>query len=160
MSERSVRLKTPDSYRDTSVPTQRSLGHIRDILRQFGVETQGVSTAEDADQAITEIKFVYEERTYSITLLLGVDPKDQRQKLRVIYWHIKALLEAIAFGVVSAEEALLPYAEISDGAGGRTTVGKALSAGRAGELPRMNPGGVMEALGGGLKALPVPRRQG
>jgi len=155
--ERTERLKTPDSYRDTAVPTQRSLSNIRDILRQFGVEAQGVSTAERGEDAVAEIKFVYQGRTYSISLRLGVEPKEQRQRLRVLYWHIKALLEAVAFGVLSAEEALLPYAEIPNGAGGRTTVGRALTSGIAGDLPRMDPDGIMGALG--VKALPAPRRQ-
>jgi len=111
--------------------------------------------ARRGDEAIAEIGFGYRERMYRIRLRLGTDPKDHRQRMRVLFWYVKAMLEAVAFGVVPAEEALLPYAELPDGFGGRTTVGKVLTSGDIGNLPQLNPEGLMALLG--TKALPAPK---
>ncbi len=152
MAERNVVLKTPESYRETSVPVTRSIASLESILEQFGCETTSTAMVRHGKQVGAEVRFVYEGQTYSVWIDLGEDPKDHRQKMRVLYWGVKAMLEMVAFGVVTAEEVLLPFAEITDGKGGRTTVGRALTRG-GGHLPSASPEGLMADLG--MKALPL-----
>ncbi len=152
MTDRNVRLKTPESYRDTSVSVQRSIASLESILDQFGCEATSIAIVRRGERAGAEVRFVYGKQTYSVKIDLGVDPKEHRQKMRVLYWGVKAMLEMVAFGVVTAEEVLLPFAEITDGAGGRTTVGRALTTG-GGHLPSASPEGLMADLG--MRALPL-----
>ena len=156
MSERQVRLRRPESYRDTQVPVQRSVGHIESVLAQFGAEATSVAIARRGEEALAEVRFLYDRRSYSVKLDLGEDPRDHRQRMRMLFWLVKASLEAVLFGVVSAEEALLPYAEISAGGGGRTTVGRVLLGVGAEQLPRLTPDGLIAT----LRGLPAPARGG
>ena len=150
MADRDVRLKTPDSYRDTDVPVLRSQANIESVLRQFGAEATAVSTVRRGDEAIGEVAFVHGGQTYRLRLAMGDKPQEHRQRMRVLFWYVKATLEAVTFGVVSLREAMLPYAEIADGYGGRTTVGKVLTAGHV-QLPAGEPDGLLAAIG--VKAL-------
>lgn len=149
-------LKTPKSYRDTEVPVNRTVNGLERLLQEFGCESRAVTTAHHDGEALVAAEFSYRKRLYRIRLSLGRDPKAQRQRMRMLYWYVKALLEAVLFGVVSAEEALLPYAAISDGQGGVTTVARAT-------LPMLEAGGsavdptaLFEALRP-RPALPAPR---
>ena len=155
MPERQTRLKTPASYRDTEVPVQRSIAQIESILNQFGADATSVAIARKADDAIAQVRFSYNGRIYSVGLALGADPKGQRQAMRMLFWYTKATFEAVLFGVLSAEEALLPFAEIADGYGGRTTVGKVLT-GADVQLPA-TPNDIFRTIG--MKALPAPARE-
>ena len=154
MSERRTILRTPDSYRDTSVPVHRSITQIESLLQQFGAEATSASMARRGEDAVAEIRFAHNDTVYQMRLQLGSDPKDHRQRLRVLFWYTKATLEAVTFGVLTAEEALLPYAEIRDSAGRRTTVAKALL-GSTGSLPFVGAEEMLEALN--MKRLPAPR---
>lgn len=159
MSERRAILRTPKSYRETDVPVQRSIGHIEGLLEQFGCEPTSVEIVRVRGSAICRIRFGYAapgsgDRSYAITLGLGDDPKDHRQRMRMLFWYIKATLEADRFGVVSIEEAMLPFAEITDGSGQRTTVARALL-GEHVELPLAAPDELLHRLH--AKALPAPR---
>jgi len=155
MAERQTHLKTPQSYRDTDVPVQRSIGQIEGVLQQFGADATSVTIARKADDALAQVRFSYDGRMHSVGLVLGADPKGQRQSMRMLFWYVKATLEAVLFGVLTAEEALLPFAEITDGYGGRTTVGKALTA--PGVALPMTMDGIFGMVG--VKALPAPRQE-
>ena len=154
MTERDVRLKTPASYKDTQVPIQRSVGHIESVLAQFGCEATSTAIARRGEEALCEIRFAYANRTYSIRLCLGEDPQQHRQRMRLLFWYVKATLEAVVFEVVTAEEALLPYAEIVDGAGRRTTVARLLGD-RFPALPEASAEAILGAVSG-RRALPAP----
>lgn len=152
MSERRTILRTPDSYRDTSVPVHRSVTQIESLLTQFGAEATSVSIARRGEQAVAEIRFAHGQSVYQMHLDLGKDPKDHRQRMRVLCWYTKATLEAVTFGVLTAEEALLPYAEIRDSSGKRTTVARALL-GSGGSLPLVGVEEMLEQLQ--VRALPA-----
>ena len=86
--------------------------------------------------------------------------------MRVLVWYTKATLEAVVFGLLSAEEALLPFAEIRGASGQHTTVGRALLAAfdePTIALPRVSPEEMLRVLGAKavpMKALPAPRKDG
>jgi len=166
MSQRQERLRTPKSYRDTSVPVDRSAAHIEALLTDFGAEATSLTKMRHGDQARVELRFIYHGIMYAIQVPLGGEPREHRQRMRALVWFTKASLEAVVFGLLSAEEALLPYAEIRAASGHRTTVGRALLAAfdkPTIALPRVSPEEMLSVLGAKavpMKALPAPRKDG
>lgn len=161
MSQRQEHLRRPKSYKDTSVPVDRSAAHIEALLGEFGAEATSLNKMRKGEEAAVELRFYYNGILYCIRVPLGKTPQEQRQRMRVLVWFTKATLEAVVFGLLSAEEALLAYAEITDGRGHRTTVGRAVNAaldkGAIG-LPRVSPDELFQLVG--AKALPAPGKDG
>lgn len=166
MSQRQERLRTPKSYRDTSVPVDRSAAHIEALLTDFGAEATSVAKLRRGEEARVELRFIYNGVVYAIHVGLGKSLQEQRQRMRALVWYTKATLEAVVFGLLKAEEALLPFAEIRAESGRRTTVGRALLAAFDKPtigLPRVSPEEMLNVLGAKVvpvKALPAPGKGG
>lgn len=164
VSQRQERLRRPKSYRGTSVPVDRSAAHIEALLTEFGAEATSLTKMRRGEQARVELRFIYHGIMYVIGVPLGEQPQEHRQRMRALVWFTKATLEAVVFGLLSAEEALLPFAEIRGASGHRTTIGRALLAAFDKPtigLPRVSPEEMLSVLGAtGLPALPAPGKDG
>jgi hypothetical protein len=150
----------PTYARDTSVPADRSRAEIEQTLSRYGATA--FMYGWHATQAV--IGFEIGGRRYRVTLPLPDQGAAEfvytpargkrrsndaamvaweqatRQRWRALALWVKAVLEAAEAGIVTLQEALVPFTVLPDG----RTVGEwllpALEQVRAGEMPAMLPG--------------------
>ena len=126
---------------DTSVPVSRSRGQIDDLLRQWGVDA--IQWSEDYQDDRVTLRFVWQHRELRYSTRLSVQlpkraelakeaidgrtgqPSERklrvlleargRQEHRLLLLWLKAALNAVDAGIVSAEALFLPFLEGKDG---------------------------------------------
>lgn len=114
-------------YGTTRVPAAKTQGQIEAMLRKYGHGTSRWTnyTAEDAramlghtvDGPVIQLEFnAIVERDDGPVGGIGVrilapvpDEKQRNQRMRCLYWWIKAKLESVAFGFKSFEQEFLPF---------------------------------------------------
>ena len=117
-------------YEDSKVTVEKSQRDIKSLLARFDVQ----ATRFTSYPAYTVLEFVRgteagTRTSYRITIQpkLGEKPglstsawdRAERQVWRVVYWWLKAKVEAIEFGLVEFEQDFLPYM-LLQGADGRS----------------------------------------
>ncbi len=124
------------AYAETPVSVETSQAQIRKLLQKFQVGA--VRFTSFPSSALLE--FVREEKGRSVPYRISIRPKlkersrtagkeldrAERQVWRVVYWWLKAKLEAIEFGLLEFEREMLPFMLISDSQGHTATVGDVL----------------------------------
>jgi hypothetical protein len=111
---------TKPAYEETSVSVDRSQQQIRTLLKKFNV--QAIRFTSYPSYAILEFVRQVSDKEflpYRITVkpkvrdwarnTAGELDRAERQVWRVVYWWLKAKVEAIEFGLVEFEQDFLPY---------------------------------------------------
>jgi len=99
------------SYAQTSVSPGQSRDHIQRLLEAVGAK--GFCwTSSVGYPGFEKLEAGLEWQERPIAFRLEVDFEDERQhkqKMRALYWYLKAKVEAIQFGLVDMEREFLPY---------------------------------------------------
>lgn len=142
-----VRKKPP--YGSTQVDPDRTRGAIDKLLRDYGIEATQWTTAWQ--QGVVELAFIFEAEVQGVRKKVGVlvrppmflaerrtyNPKLGRyekvrapnwaQSMRLLYFWLKAKLEAVAYGLVAPEKEFLSEIILQLPGGRSTTVGDVLA---------------------------------
>ncbi len=109
-----MRRKKPDyAYRYTDVPAERSLSQIKEMLYKHGAV--GTQVTEIPEKSLVQFTFsrrvlvdkVEKQQPCRIDILYG--NRKVSEALRMIFYYLKAKFDAVDWGVISFEEAFLPY---------------------------------------------------
>jgi hypothetical protein len=105
------------SYASTSVTPARSKEQIEDLLIKVGaVGFRWSSRTTLPGEEILEAGLEWNGREVAFRLKVGYeDDQERKQRLRALYWYLKAKVEAIMFGLVDLEREFLPYLLTADG---------------------------------------------
>ena len=128
---------------DTSVPVDRSKGHIEALLLRAGAEGYhtGWQAAMGGDPGWDAIEFLWKGKQIRFRLPRTKagrnDEQRNRQRWRVLFLVVKAKIEAVEAGIAVFEEEFLSFIVTANG----QTVGEVL-------LPRLAAGGQLQ-LGAG-----------
>ena len=115
------------SYKSTSVPPYKTREDIEGLL--IRVEAQGFRWSNNFKAEILEAALHWQGKTLAFRLTVAFDSdKARAQRLRALYWYLKAKIEAIQFGIVDLEQEFLPYLLVS---GGQTFFEQTTEAGNA-----------------------------
>lgn len=133
---------TLEAYRTTTIQVHESQADIRDLLRSRKATGMQISESWLGDVAVADVRFAMpgeaggfyayrlrvrvvvtdadlkrrpHQRTQTVK---EVEAQKERQIWRLVFWWLKAQFEAADAGLVSIEEAFLPWMELPDG---RTT---------------------------------------
>lgn len=100
-------------YRDTKVSWLESQGHIMALLAKYGItETRFTNYAGHAT-----IEFILPKEGWPVRLNIPVNLQDQRatnSRWRMLFWYLKAKLEAMKFGITDFKTEWLPFIAIGD----------------------------------------------
>ena len=156
---------TRTAYADTNVAVWRSQEQIRNLLSKLNV----VGVRSTFFSGVGMLEFVRNTKggtrlPYRIVVTPKVNKDTQnpvkeldraeRQVWRVVYWWLKAKVEALDFGLVEFEQEFLPYMMLQDRQGHESTVAQAFFESMAGRLAAGNDpfAGLRPALPEGDKA--------
>ena len=96
------------SYINTSVPPGTSKDNIETLLQRVGADAFRWSSM--AGHETLEASLQWEGRRAAFRLSIDYEnDKQRKQKLRALFWYLKAKIEAIQFGLVDLEHEFLPY---------------------------------------------------
>jgi hypothetical protein len=130
----------PTAYRDTSVPASRTRDAIAERLRKVGASATAWEFAQNADRHVMRLRFQLRDRVYRFAIDLGSDARDERQRMRALWWCIKTACEQDEFGIFRMETLLLAMTEVMLPDGSHLTVedlvGEQLAAAR---VPTLEP---------------------
>lgn len=162
---------TLTAYRTTTVPVHESQADVRELLRARKATGMQISESWGGDQAIADVRFAmpgeaggfyaYRIRVRVPAMVLDevrelarrqkrrqptpaeAQAQGERQIWRLVFWWLKAQFEAADAGLVSLEEAFLPWMELPDG---RTTYEAMTESGglaqiASGTVPQLTAGG-------------------
>ncbi len=150
-------------YDDTFVMVEKSQAQIKRLLERLNV----VATRFTSYPAYALLEFVRQEASterllpYRITITPRVEDnprspqreleRAERQVWRVVYWWLKAKIEAVDFGLLEFEQEFLPHMLLTDGEGRSATVDEILFERMAERKPTSDDpfGGLRPALPGG-----------
>ena len=111
------------AYKSTAVPVSRSQEVIRKLFQKYGVLgcqfTDNFETGEIVLRFVRRVKDI--PRTVQIKLNAG---GNEKQAYRQLYYWIKSQLEAVAFGLLSFEDAFLAHFEWMLEDGTMVTIGE------------------------------------
>jgi hypothetical protein len=139
----------PEAYRNTAVPAHRSREEIERLLFRYGATDVAWQSVRSAEQAGMAVRFRRGARVYRLRVDLGAAPQEERQRMRALYWGMKAMLEQAEFGILTFEDVFLAYSELMLPSGQVATVGEVIQ----GQLERQE----MPSLEAPMRALPAPR---
>lgn len=99
------------SYANTNVTPGRSREQIEDLLIKVGaVGFRWSSRTTMPGEEVLEAGLEWQGREVAFRLTVAYEDERQRkQRLRALYWYLKAKVEAIMFGLVDLEREFLPY---------------------------------------------------
>jgi hypothetical protein len=105
------------SYANTSVTPARSKEQIEELLIKVGaVGFRWSSRTTLPGEEILEAGLEWNGREVAFRLTVTYeDDRERKQRLRALYWYLKAKVEAIMFGLVDLEREFLPYLLTADG---------------------------------------------
>jgi len=98
-----------DSYVRTAVAPHQSKADIEALLERVGATGFRWSSLVGVREILEAGLKV---GTHHVAFRLQVDfssEKERKQRLRALYWYLKAKIEAIQFGLVDLEREFLPY---------------------------------------------------
>jgi hypothetical protein len=142
-------------YAGTVVAPDRTLAQIQELLFEYGCEA--VQTTRDQTGRV-EIRFTIEVEVQGVRrkIAVRIEPplltvtkgkgrgkttySDPARSYRLLYWYLKSKLEAVSYGLVSAEREFFSQVLISLPSGDTTTVGEATEAAFAGSGSLFLPG--------------------
>ncbi len=99
----------PTTYEGTEVPVYRSRDQIEELLMKVGARgfRWGRLVGEREE---LEAMIAIDGRSLAFRLSVNyTTDKEHRQRMRALYWYLKAKIEAILFGLVDLEQEFLPY---------------------------------------------------
>ena len=141
------------AYKGTEVPVDRTMGKIKDMLYAHGAVEILVGEAPEHDtiQIMFARRFKFEDEVVKQPLMISVKFKGRKpaEAMRMLYYYLKAKFDAIDWGLVSMEEAFLPYfmGKLPDGSTG-TVADMMLPHLKKGRLPPMEPFTAPQLTGG------------
>ncbi len=96
------------SYANTAVPSHRSKEQVEELLKKVGAV--GFRWSSFGEQETLEAGLEWDGGKMAFRLVVNYeDDREHKQKLRALYWYLKAKVEAIQFGLVDLEQEFLPY---------------------------------------------------
>lgn len=100
-----------ESYAATRVSPGRSKEQIEELLARVGaVGFRWSSRTTMPGEEILEAALEWDGKELAFRLTASYeDERERKQMLRALYWHLKAKIEAIQFGLVELEREFLPY---------------------------------------------------
>lgn len=115
------------AYEDTDVPISRSQEQIRQMV--YAHKGTGVMFISQPPKEGFEALVTLKDKPYHIRITANCREKnsqgfrfngkgleqEQRRVWRVLYWHMKALFQAVDSEVLTIEELILPYIVTHDG---------------------------------------------
>ena len=101
-------MSSLQSYINTNVSAGQTKEQIERLLLQVGAVGFRWSSYQGRDTL--EAGLELEARRIAFRLSVEYDgDKQRKQRLRALYWYLKAKVEAIQFGIVDLEQEFLPY---------------------------------------------------
>jgi len=140
--------QTPEAYRNTSVSAHRTRDEIERVLLRYGADGVAWHSVRSPQGAAVAVRFRRADRVYRFHLDMGTDARDERQRMRALYWGLKAMLEQAEFGILAFQDVFLAFSEVALPDGRTATVGEIIQ----GQLARQQ----VPSLEAGLRALPAP----
>lgn len=102
------------SYVNTAVPPHKSKEQVEELLQRVGAV--GFRWSSFQGRETLEAGLEWEGITMAFRLVVNYeDDRERKQKLRALFWYLKAKVEAIQFGLVDLEQEFLPYMLTSSG---------------------------------------------
>ncbi len=105
--------KAKQPYRDTRVTWLQTQGYVTALLAKYGIhETRFTNYGGHA-----YVEFILPKEGWPVRLSIPVDLQDQRgtnARWRMLYWYLKAKLEAMKFGITDFKTEWLPFIAIGD----------------------------------------------
>ena len=100
-----------ESYANTSVAPGRTKEQIEELLTRVGaVAFRWASRTILPGEDVLEAGLEWKGRELAFRLSIQFEDERQRkQRLRALYWYLKAKVEAIQFGIIDLEQEFLPY---------------------------------------------------
>lgn len=103
--------KTP--YSNTKVTWLMTQGQLISLLAKYGItDTRFTNYGGHA-----YIEFILPEKRWPIRLSIPIDSQDLQRtnvRWRMLYWYLKAKMEAMRFGIANLETEWLPFIAIGD----------------------------------------------
>ena len=105
------KVQSLQSYANTQVSSSRSKEQIEDLLDKIGaVAFRWSSRTTLPGKETLEAGLEWNGREIAFRLVVNFDDDRQRkQRLRALYWYLKAKVEAIQFGLIDLEQEFMPY---------------------------------------------------
>ncbi len=107
------------SYANTSVSAGRTKEAIEELLHRVGALgfqwDSGIpllKASENAcgfEQVSALIEWHGRRMGFRLRIEYANSDQERRQRLRALYWYLKAKIEAIEFGIVDLEQEFMPY---------------------------------------------------
>lgn len=105
--------KSKQPYRDTKVTWMETQSYITALLIKYGItETRFTNYGGHA-----YLEFILPKEGWPVRLSIPVDLQDQRgtnARWRMLFWYLKAKLEAMKFGITDFKTEWLPFIAIGD----------------------------------------------
>lgn len=123
-------MKEYEPYQGTTVPVSRSQEQIRKLLIESGAQAHQFS--EYGAQEMIEISWARvvkvnnEPKLQPLRIKVSYKGKKIEQVWRALFYHLKAKLEIVKFGIMSFEEEFLSYFVVRLPDGSRGTIAEAL----------------------------------
>ena len=96
------------SYASTNISAGQTREHIEALLAKVGAIGFRWSSFESKDTL--EAGLEWQGRRIAFRLMVEyADDRQRKQKMRALFWYLKAKVEAIQFGLVDLEHEFLPY---------------------------------------------------
>ena len=96
------------SYANTVVAPHKSKEQVEGLLLRIGAV--GFRWSSFQGRETLEAGLEWEGGQTAFRLVVDYeDERERKQKLRALYWYLKAKVEAIQFGLVDLEQEFLPY---------------------------------------------------
>ncbi len=99
------------SYAQTQVAAGKTKDQIEELLTRVGaVGFRWASRTVLPGEDILEAGLECNGRQLAFRLAVRYeDDRERKQRLRALYWYLKAKVEAIQFGIIDLEQEFLPY---------------------------------------------------
>lgn len=103
------------SYASTNVAPGKTKEQIEELLIRVGAVGFRWVSRIGSDEVL-EAGLMWKDRELAFRLSVSFeDEQERKQKLRALYWYLKAKVEAIEFGLVDLEQEFLPSLLTSSG---------------------------------------------
>lgn len=96
------------SYINTSVTPGKTRDEVEKLLKRVGADSFRWSSFQGEETLEALLSWKDQRLGFRLSAKYTTD-RERQQKLRALYWYLKAKIEAIQFGLVDLEQEFLPY---------------------------------------------------
>lgn len=113
-------------YYGTNVSVRDTVTNIKELLDKYGLLGTQITEYGKTFKLIFALEHDNKKSAFQFEMTRPDNPKEERQKFRAFYWHLKSRLEAVEFGLFTMQDVFMPEMLIQLPDGDITTIKKAL----------------------------------